>query len=101
MSSFSCAADHGICWTSTRTPGFSRSIQITARGPSTVNGPLHYNSNDPDEPVFKQFVYKNNTVYPQVGETAIDFTLYDVEGNWHTLSDYQGKVVYLEFGGLW
>ncbi len=34
-----------------------------------------------------------------VGEMAPDFTLQDTDGNWHTLSDYEGKVVFLFFMG--
>lgn len=36
------------------------------------------------------------TVYP-----AIDFTLQDQYGNLHTLSDYKGKVVFLNFWATW
>lgn len=82
-------------------PGFSRSVRITAGNSGTVNSYLLYNSNDPDEPVVRQFVYKNNSAFPQVGDAAPIFSLPDIRGTWHTLSDYQGKVVYLEFGGLW
>lgn len=32
---------------------------------------------------------------------AIDFTLYDQFGNEHTLSDYKGKTVFLNFWGTW
>jgi len=41
----------------------------------------------------------NSTAEAQVGEPAPDFTLTDLEGNSHTLSDYtsQGKVVVLEW----
>ncbi|MCB2211886.1 peroxiredoxin family protein [bacterium] len=34
-----------------------------------------------------------------VGDPAPDFTLQDTDGNWHTLSDYEGKVVFLFFMG--
>lgn len=32
---------------------------------------------------------------------AIDFTLQDQYGNWHTLSDYKGKTVFLNFWATW
>ena len=34
---------------------------------------------------------------PQVGKPAPDFTLQDVSGNKHELSDYKGKYVVLEW----
>ena len=50
---------------------------------------------------FFQFVYKNSTTFPQVGSDAPEFALQDLEGYWHYLSDYRGRVVYLEFNGMW
>jgi peroxiredoxin len=35
----------------------------------------------------------------QVGDVAPDFTLTDTNGIEHTLSDYQGKVVFFNFMG--
>ncbi len=35
----------------------------------------------------------------QVGQVAPDFTLTDVSGTSHTLSQYRGKVVFLNFFG--
>jgi len=81
--------------------GLSRKVRVTASGSGTVDGSLLYNSNDPDEPSYKQYVYKNNTSFPQVDSEAPDFVLKDPDGYWHYLSDYRGKVIYLEFGGLW
>ena len=34
----------------------------------------------------------------EVGDLAPDFSLYDIDGQEHTLSDYLGNVVYLVFG---
>jgi hypothetical protein len=79
----------------------SKWINVKATGPYNVFDFMLYNSNDPDEPSVRQYVYKNNASFPQVGSEAPDFTLQDVDGFWHTLSDYLGKVVYLEFGALW
>jgi hypothetical protein len=82
-------------------PGKSRRVKVLASGSAVTYSSIMYNSNDPDESSVKQYVYKNNTFFPQIGSQAPDFTVKDIDGNWHTLSDYVGKVVYLEFGGLW
>jgi hypothetical protein len=82
-------------------PGDSQLVTATASGSGNVFGNIVYYSNDPDEPSWSQEVYKNNTGYPQVGSLAPDFTLYGSDGQWHTLSNYRGKVVFLEFGGAW
>ena len=37
---------------------------------------------------------------PDVGETAVDFQLYDTQGAEHALSDYRGQYVVLETGSL-
>jgi len=49
--------------------------------------------NEPTEASDEQ---KNETLSP-----AIDFTLVDQYGNEHTLSDYKGKVVFLNFWATW
>ncbi len=38
---------------------------------------------------------------PGVGSPAPDFTLKDVNGNDHSLSDYAGKVLLLNFWASW
>lgn len=38
---------------------------------------------------------------PQVGTAAPNFTLLDLDGNWASLSDYQGRVVLLNFWATW
>lgn len=38
---------------------------------------------------------------PQIGDPAIDFTAYDVNGNPHNLSDFQGKTLLLNFWASW
>ena len=40
-------------------------------------------------------------VAPQVDIPAPDFTLLDPQGNEHTLSDYRGKIVILDFWATW
>ena len=39
--------------------------------------------------------------YPGVGDPAEDFTLEDTDGNWHTLSDYEGQVVFMFIFTSW
>lgn len=38
---------------------------------------------------------------PAVGQQAADFTLKDASGKSHTLSDYRGKIVVLDFWATW
>lgn len=82
-------------------PGDSLLVTATASGSGNVYGLATYVCNDPDEGNKTQEVYKNNTGFPQAGSMAPDFTLLGSDNNYHTLSDYQGKVVFLEFGGAW
>jgi hypothetical protein len=82
-------------------PGESRSVVVSATGPDMVRSTIEYVSNDPDEPSTIQFVYKNNTTFPQMGSVAPDFTLLGTDMQMHSLSDFRGKVVYLEFGASW
>lgn len=81
--------------------GGSKKISVVASGTGSTFSSIYYNTNDPNESTVRQFVYKNNSSFPQIGSQAPDFTLNDVYGNPHSLSDYLGKVIYLEFGGLW
>ena len=37
----------------------------------------------------------------QIGDPAIEFTAYDVNGNPHSLSDFQGKTVLLNWWASW
>ena len=73
-------------------------VTITAAGAGTTWGRIYYNSDDPDEAVVQQYVYKNNGGFPQIGSLAPDFSLMGTDNQMHTLSDYRGRVVYLEFG---
>jgi len=82
-------------------PGDSQLVTVTATGSGAVSGNIVYNSDDPDESRWSQEVYKNNTGFPQCGSSAPDFTLQGTDSEWHTLSDYRGKVVYLVFGASW
>lgn len=82
-------------------PGDARAVRLRASGTGSVFDSIMYNSNDPDEPSFRQNVYKNNTSFPQVDSDAPELVLKDIDGYWHYLSDYKGRVIFLEFGGLW
>jgi hypothetical protein len=82
-------------------PGQYDLVQVKAYGGGSLNDDIRFYSNDPDEANVQQFVYKNNIAFPQVGSPAPGFNLEDLDGHWHALSDYLGKVVYLEFGALW
>jgi hypothetical protein len=82
-------------------PGDSQLVSIQAYRTQTLRDSIIYLSNDPDEANKKQEVYRNNTGFPQYGSLAPDFTLLGTDGQNHTLSDYRGRVVYLEFGGAW
>ena len=82
-------------------PGASQVVTVTATGSAPLSGYITYSSDDPDESVRMQEVYKNNSSFPQYASLAPDFTLEGTDGVMHTLSDYQGKVIYLEFGGAW
>jgi hypothetical protein len=80
--------------------GDSLLVTVATTGQSAA-GILHYQNNDPNESNFSQYVYVNNTSFPQVGSLAPDFTLQGTNGNWYTLSSYRGQIVFLEFGGGW
>ena len=82
-------------------PGETMPVLVTATGAATTWDRLRYVSDDPDQPVFNTYVYKNNIGFPQVGSAAPGFNLFGTDGEWHDLSDYLGKVVYLEFGASW
>jgi hypothetical protein len=81
--------------------GDSQLVAISASGSDSVLAKITYYTNDPDESIKKQEVYKNNSLFPQIGSVAPDFALLGTDNNYHTLSDYRGKVVVLEFGGAW
>jgi hypothetical protein len=82
-------------------PGMTQAVTVTASGTGTVRGVISYLSNDPNEPQSVQHVYKNSTTFLGVGVEAPDFTLLGLDSIMHTLSDYRGKVVFLEFGACW
>jgi hypothetical protein len=81
--------------------GDSFLLRVSAAGSGQAGAAIIYTSNDPDERLWSQEVYKNNSGFPQYGSTAPDFTLQGSDGRSHTLSDYRGRVVYLIFGASW
>lgn len=82
-------------------PGQYDRVQVRAYGGGSLSNDIRFYSNDPDEANVQQYVYKNNASFPQVGSPAPNFNMQDVDGYWHSLGDYHGRVIYLEFGGLW
>jgi hypothetical protein len=82
-------------------PGETRDVTLAAAGSASTWSRVYYYSDDPDESVVRQYVYKNNSGFPQIGSLAPDFTLIGTDLQAHTLSDYRGRVVYLEFGANW
>ncbi len=74
---------------------FHRSFEM-----STV-GVFSMFSDDPDEPNRTLRVEITDAGNLQVGEPAPDFTLNDLDGLPHSLSEYQGKVVLLAFFASW
>jgi hypothetical protein len=82
-------------------PGGVQIVTLTAEPDIRVRGAVQFASNDPDEHYWNQLLYANNTNFPQVGSPAPDFTLQDMEGVSHSLSDYLGQVVVLQFGASW
>lgn len=81
--------------------GDSQIVRVTASGAGSLNGTIVYRSDDPDETTKVQRVYKNNAGFPAVGSVAPDFNLRGTDGHNHTLSEFRGRVVYVEFGASW
>jgi hypothetical protein len=79
--SFSVVPDGSVEVTLTATASTGRAV-----------GKLQFLSDDPDE---GNDTY--TTDYGTVGSTAHDFTLQDLGGAWHSLSDFSGDVVLLYF----
>jgi hypothetical protein len=76
-------------------------LSFTAPSEDYISSVVRVFSDDPDEP-FKQFsVYANGSPRLRIGDPAPDFTLEDVNGDFYTLSDYLGKVVFLAFFASW
>ncbi len=78
-------------------PGQRQDLNISVTGSGRVHGAIRYHSDDPDEPVVEQRVYKNGGSYLQNESLAPDFALRGSDGELHRLSDRIRKVVVLEF----
>ena len=83
-------------------PGGVAEVKLTFTPVDTLNtqAVISFWSNDPDEPR-RTFVARGNTNAIRIGDVAPDFTLNDIEGVPHTLSDYAGKVIVLAFFASW
>jgi len=75
-------------------------LTFTPEDDQTTQAVISFWSNDPNEPR-KIFVAKGNTNSLKIGDSAPDFTLDDIDGVPHTLSDYAGKVIVLTFFASW
>ena len=77
---------------------------LTAVGPNSPNYPkmteLYNRLSDADKatPVGKHIALDLFGKAPAVGDKVIDYDLYDVDGNLHHLSEFQGKWLLVEFG---
>jgi peroxiredoxin len=69
--------------------------QEAGSGPTSTPAPTPTSTPAPDEPI------GTPPVGTQVGNTAPDFTLVDLDGNTVTLSDLRGQVVMLNFWAVW
>ena len=56
---------------------------------------------DPDEPTFEITITGDQDGNPALGTEAADFTLQDLEGRSHTLSEAIGRPVFLAFFATW
>jgi hypothetical protein len=82
--------------------GEMRQVSVTFSNsqPGNLNHVLTFESDDPDED------QKNITIFAgreraAPGQPAREFSLEDLEGNIHTLSDYEGKVVIFALFASW
>ena len=77
---------------------------LTAVGPNSPNYSKMtelYNrlsDADKDTPVGKHIALNLFGKAPAVGDKVIDYDLYDIDGNLHHLSEFQGKWLLIEFG---
>ena len=83
-------------------PGGIAEVKLTFTPVDTVRtqAVIRFWSNDPDEPR-RTIVGKGNSNSLKVGDSAPDFTLNDVDGVPHILSDYAGNVIVLTFFASW
>ena len=78
------------------------SIPITVEfSGGALDSTLCFLSNDPDDPVSEVRVHTGGATHPDIGKTAPDFTLQDVDGVEYTLSDFQGHPVVISYFATW
>ena len=85
------------------TAGGSHEVGLRFISNGEYNGTfLRVDSDDPDESSLSFPVAADDSPnYLQIGDEAPDFTLLDMDGVSHTLSDYWGRVVVLAFFANW
>jgi len=83
-------------------PGESREVSVTfsTSQPGNLNHVLTFESNDPDESQSNITLFAGRD-RAAPGQPSNDFTLNDLKGNSHTLSDYLGKVVIFAIFASW
>ena len=83
-------------------PGGVAEVKLTFTPVDTefTQAVIRFWSNDPDEPR-RTLVGRGHTRALIVGDIAPEFTLNDINGVPHTLSDYAGKVIVLVFFASW
>ena len=82
-------------------PGEQQLVTVEASGGSATFSTIDFISDDPDEPISRTQVYKNNAGFYNVGAPGFNFNLFGTDDQYHTLADQLGKVVFLEFGASW
>ena len=80
-------------------PGEEGQLRFTWTG-GDLDQPICLASDDADEPL-RQLVVLAGDNPSKLGEPAIDFTLPDLDGNDHTLSDHLGQPVVLAYFATW
>lgn len=78
----------------------STSLSIEWPG-GELKGEICLASNDPDTPVWSLSVHTGGVQNPAIGSPAPDFTLPDLDGTMHTLSEQEGHPVVLIYFATW
>jgi hypothetical protein len=83
-------------------PGGSARVAVTfADDGEPLDGTVCLATDDPDEPTLEIPVTTTSGTALAVGEPAVDFTLEDVDGVAHTLSDHVGQPILLVYFATW
>jgi hypothetical protein len=81
-------------------PGESGRLRLTWAGGDSLESTLCLATNDPDEPLQQVQLIAGNTA-SYLGSPAPDFTLKDLDGNTHKLSEQLGHPVVLAYFATW